>query len=90
MSIVQFQMKVHSRETVTAQFPGLNDCVVHGCQPTIQKIVYGRAKYTSYVMHCQHEDCGRCTDDPRQVVDIWNKWNSKIETAPAPASGIQQ
>jgi hypothetical protein len=77
MSVIEFQMKTHSRVTITDEFAGLNNCSIHGIQPVIERVAYGRKKYTSYIITCQHRDCSRCTDDKSQVVAIWNKWNPR-------------
>jgi hypothetical protein len=81
MSIIQFAMKTHSVENVTAEFAGLNNCIVHNVQPIVEKVVYGRRKYTSYRMLCKSDSCRRCTDEKKDVVNIWNKWNPK-QTSP--------
>ncbi len=75
MSIVQFQMKTHSREDITDQFPDLNDCIVHNRKPRILKIVAGRRKEIHYVAVCNKDECSKISMDAQQTVNAWNKWN---------------
>lgn len=75
MAIFSVQMKIHSRDDVSQQFPGLNNCVTHNRKPRVEKRVYGKKKYVTYVLMCQNDDCLRCTDEEKKVVEIWNKWN---------------
>lgn len=78
MSIFEFQLKTHSRESLNHLYEGqLNPCIVHGCLPKIQKIVAGRRKDVYFVAICEHDDCNKITDTADNVVAAWNKWNPK-------------
>lgn len=79
MGVYEVKMKTHSSTNVTELFSGLNNCVVHNCQPVIYKLVYGSKRYTCYRIQCQHPDCDRSTSEEKEVVSIWNKWNPKNE-----------
>ena len=77
MGYWEVKMKTHSREDITEQYPDLNDCIVHHHKPKILKIVSGKRKETFYTAHCDHDDCGKISHDPKITVDAWNKWNPK-------------
>ena len=77
MSSIIFQMKTHSREDITEQFPDLNNCIIHNIKPRILKIVAGKRKEVHYVAHCKHDDCGKISFDVNDTVNAWNKWNPK-------------
>mgnify|MGYP000190277813 CR=1 FL=1 len=75
MGVFSATMKTHIREYITDQFPELNLCVVHGCKPSIIKMIVGRRKDTYFVANCQSDDCGKISDTAENVVLAWNKWN---------------
>lgn len=78
MSIFQFQLKTHSRESLNHLYESkLNPCIVHGCLPSIQKIVAGSRKEIHFVALCEEEDCNKITDTADSVVSAWNKSNLK-------------
>jgi hypothetical protein len=78
MGVIEFQMRTHSREDVTNHYPGLNNCILHRCNPAVTKIVAGRQKDVHYVITCKSQDCLRMTDNANEVEQIWNKWNPKM------------
>lgn len=75
MGVTAFQMKTHSRTDLTAEYPVLNPCIVHGTKPEIVEIVAGRRKYRYFCALCRHDDCGKIADTAEDVVRFWNKWN---------------
>lgn len=77
MSIIEFQMKTHSVEDITCEFNNLNKCVIHGCTPSVLKIVHGRKKHIAYTINCKDDECGKITSDKNEIERIWNKWNQK-------------
>ena len=84
MSTYSVDLKTHSQEDLTEQFPNLNNCIVHGIKPKIMKTVAGKRKETFYSALCicdgkYNNDCAKInTESPEVVVDYWNKWNPEI------------
>jgi len=77
MSVYTCQMKTHSRTNITDKCGQLNDCIVHGCKPTILHIVAGKRKENFYTAVCSgDEECGKInTGGIDEIVAIWNRWN---------------
>lgn len=79
MSTYITRMKTHKREEITYKYFGkLNLCMVHNHTPKIFIMVVGKMKEVYYVINCDHDDCGKIGSTPNEVINAWNKWNTKL------------
>ncbi len=73
-------MNTRKREDITAQFPNINSCIVHGKTPRILAIYAGRQKAPYFIAVCEcdeYGECGKISDTSQGVVDTWNHWNTE-------------
>lgn len=79
MSILQFQMKTHSRYYITDNYPNLPECAIHNKKPYVLKIVSGRRKETFYCVNCPDDcSCNKISSEsPQFAIDAWIKYNTK-------------
>lgn len=80
MSTISIQMKTHSQGDITEQFSDLKKCIIHDVGPRILDIVAGKRKEHHFVAMCLNDDCTKLSmTSAEDVVNIWNKHNSKTE-----------
>jgi len=76
MGVFITTLKTHGRTDLTNRFEHLNNCIVHGCKPSILDIVAGKDKMHHYVAVCKSEECNKIvTSSADDVVKAWNKYN---------------